>query len=138
MIFFLAIFFGSFFLNQLPLKITVIYMHVQKTTFSTREKDLSYIEKVDVCLPPKTPKKATCTERYVWFYVFTANDNHSKKIFWSSKKFTHQFFNPEFFFVLRSSLKSDFIWSLCYVVGIWSMVKKDSHFQIPKFQKAKN
>ena len=32
-------------------------MHAQKRTVSTREKDLSYIEKVDVCLPPKTPKK---------------------------------------------------------------------------------
>ena len=52
-----AILLGSFFLNLIFKNHCDIYMHAQKRTVSTREKDLSYIEKVDVCLPSKTPKK---------------------------------------------------------------------------------
>ena len=98
-------------------------MHAQKRTVSTREKDLSYIEKVDVCLPSKTPKKSNVFRKIrvtPLRYVFTANDNHSKKRFFFgvAKSSPTSVLQLRFFFVLQSSLKSDFIWSLLLVCRV--------------------
>ena len=53
-------------------------------------------------------------------YVFTANDNHSKKRFFFgvAKSSPTSVLQLRFFFVLQSSLKSDFIWSLLLVCRV--------------------
>ena len=119
-----AILLGSFFLNQLSLKITVIYTCMHKKGRFQQEKKIYRTQRRQMCACLlRHPKKSNVFRKIrvtPLRYVFTANDNHSKKRFFFgvAKSSPTSVLQLRFFFVLQSSLKSDFIWSLLLVCRV--------------------